>query len=78
MDDVVRVEVIDRIEHLTDRLGSILLGELALLANAVEQFSTRRQLGHNVVLVLEVVSLEILVSAVPSMCVPLTRTSRGT
>jgi hypothetical protein len=51
------MKVVDRVEHLADCLCSVLLGELALLANAVEQLSSSRQLGHDVVLVLAVVSL---------------------
>tara|TARA_R110002003_G_scaffold126_45_gene11810 strand:+ start:10827 stop:10955 length:129 start_codon:yes stop_codon:yes gene_type:complete len=42
VDDIVLVEVVDRIEHLSNRLGSVLLSELALLADAVKQLSTDR------------------------------------
>jgi hypothetical protein len=56
VDDIVGVEIVDGIEHLSNRLGSVLLGELSLLANAVEQLSTGRQLGDDVVLVLAAVS----------------------
>jgi len=56
VDHVVFVEVVDCIEHLTDRLSSVLFRELSLFANAVKQLSTSRQLSHNVVLVLALVS----------------------
>jgi hypothetical protein len=58
VDNIVLVEVVDSIEYLSDCLGSVLLSELSLLANAVEQLSTSRQLGHDVVLVLIAVSLK--------------------
>ena len=52
MDDIVVVEVIDGIEDLANRFGSVLFSEFSLLADSVEQLSASRQLGHNVVLVL--------------------------
>jgi len=52
VDDIVVVEVVDGIEHLPNRLGSVLLCELALVANAVKQLAARCQLGHNVIFVL--------------------------
>jgi hypothetical protein len=52
MDDIVVVEIVDGVEDLTDRLGRVLLRELALLADPVEQLSARRQLGDDVVFVL--------------------------
>ena len=52
VDAVVLVQVVHCIENLTDRLGSVLLGEFALLTNAIEQLSASRQLCHNVVFVL--------------------------
>ena len=52
MDDIVLVQVVDRAQDLFDGLGRVLLGELALLANAVEQLSAGRELGDDVVLVL--------------------------
>lgn len=60
MHHVVLVQVVDGIEHLADRLGSVLFRELSLFANAVKELSTRRQLRHNVVLVLDNVSLTTL------------------
>jgi hypothetical protein len=56
VDDVVLVKVVDRLHDLTNRLCGVLFGELALLADAIEQLSARRQLCHNVVLVLAAVS----------------------
>lgn len=50
------VQIVDGIEHLADRLGGVLLGELPLLANTVEQLSARSQLRDDVVLVLPPVS----------------------
>ena len=55
MNAVVLVEVVHCIEDLTDRLGSVLLSKLALLANTVEKLSSCRQLGDDVILVLEAV-----------------------
>jgi len=52
VDDIVLVEVVDRTENLFDGLGGILFGELALLANAIEQLSARGQFCHDVVFVL--------------------------
>lgn len=77
VDDVVLVEVIDRLEHLSNCLGSVFLSELSLLANAVKQLSTSRQLGNNVVLVLVHVSCQAS-RQLPVLCVPSTQTSRGT
>jgi hypothetical protein len=42
VDNVVLVEVVDRIEYLPYSLGGVLLRELALFANAVEQLSAGR------------------------------------
>src|SRR3569833_1046757 len=53
MDDVLGVEIVDGAEHLLDGLRGILLCELALLADPVEQLAARRQLGDDVVLVLQ-------------------------
>jgi hypothetical protein len=54
--NVVLVEVVDCLEDLSNRLGRVLFGELSLLANAVEQLSTSRQLCHDVILVLLAIS----------------------
>ncbi len=53
MDDIVLVQVVDGVEDLLERLGGILLGELAALADAVEQLAAGRQLGDDVELVLD-------------------------
>lgn len=58
MDNIVLVQVVDSIEYLSNRLGRVLFSKLSLFANAVEQLSASRQLGHDVVLVLVAVSLE--------------------
>jgi hypothetical protein len=52
VDDIVVVEVIHSVEHLPNCLSSILLRELALVADAVEQLAAGCQLGYNVVFVL--------------------------
>lgn len=52
VDNVVLVKVVDSIEDLADGLGGVLLRESALLANAVEQLSSRSELGDDVVFVL--------------------------
>lgn len=53
MDNVLVVQVVDCLEYLLDRLRGILFRELALVANPVEELSTRCQLRHNIVFVLE-------------------------
>jgi hypothetical protein len=53
MDDVVLVQIVDSAQNLLDGLRRILLGKLALLADSVEQLSSRRKLGDDVVLVLQ-------------------------
>ena len=53
VDDIVLVEIVDGVEHLPESLRGVLLGELALLADAVEELPARRQLGDDVVLVLQ-------------------------
>jgi hypothetical protein len=52
VDDIVLVQVVDSLQDLLDGLGAVLLGEFALLANAVEQLSTRSELRDDVILVL--------------------------
>ncbi len=39
MDNLSVMQVVDRFEHLLDGLGGILFRELALVTDAVEQFS---------------------------------------
>jgi hypothetical protein len=53
VNDIVVVEVVDSIQDLSNRLGGVLFSKLALLTDSVKQLSTSRQLGHNVVLVLQ-------------------------
>jgi hypothetical protein len=50
---VVPMQVVDGAQDLLDGLRGILLCELSLLANPVEQLSSRGELGDDVVLVLE-------------------------
>ncbi len=53
MDDIVMVQKVDRVQHLLDSLGCILLCELALLANPVKQLSSSCKLRDDVVFVLD-------------------------
>jgi hypothetical protein len=53
MDNIVLVQVIDRLQNLFNSLRTVLFGELALLANSVEQLSTSRELCDDVVFVLD-------------------------
>jgi hypothetical protein len=52
VDDVVLVQIVDGVQNLFDGLGCVLFGELALLADPVEQLSSRRKFSDNVVFVL--------------------------
>ena len=52
MDDIVLMQVVDGFQDLSYGCRSVLFGEAALFADAVEQLSTSRKLCHNVVLVL--------------------------
>lgn len=54
------VEIVDCLQDLSDRLGRILLCELALVAYTIEKLSTSGQLSDNVVLVLLRVSQQTL------------------
>ena len=83
VDDVVLVQIIDGFHNLPDGLGGILLGEPALLGDSVEQLSADRQLGDDVVLVLDTVdiSLDEVRCSTPQTRrrdIPSTRTSRQT
>ncbi len=59
MDDVVLVQIVDGFHDLPDGLRGILLGEPALLGNSVEQLSADRQLGDDVVLVLDTADISL-------------------
>lgn len=50
--DVVVVQVIHSFQHLSNGLRGILLCESSLLANAIEEFSSSRQLCYNVIFIL--------------------------
>ena len=52
VNDVVLVQVVNRFEHLSDRLRGVLLCEFPPLADAVKEFPARGELGDDVVLVL--------------------------
>jgi hypothetical protein len=52
MNHVTLVQVVDGVEHLADRLRGILFGELALLADAIEQLAACGQLRDNVPFIL--------------------------
>lgn len=52
MDDVVLMQIVDGFQDLSYGCRSVLFGEAALFADAVEQLSTSRKLCHDVVLVL--------------------------
>jgi hypothetical protein len=56
MDDVALVEVVNCFKDLSDGLRCIFLCEFSLVTDAIEEFSTCRQLCNNVVLVLDRVS----------------------
>jgi hypothetical protein len=49
------MQVVDSVENLPDRLRSVLLSELSLLANTVEQLAARCELRHNIVFVLAMI-----------------------
>ena len=52
MNDIPFVQVMDGAQHLANSLRGILFGELAILANAVEQLTTSGQLCDNVEFIL--------------------------
>lgn len=52
MDNIPLMQIPDRIQNLPDRLRSILFCKLAILANAIEQFSSGREFRHNIIFIL--------------------------
>lgn len=52
MDNISLVQVIDRIQNLSNSLRSILLGELPIFTDPIEQLATRSQLRNDVEFVL--------------------------
>lgn len=52
VDNVPLVEVVDRIENLSNSLCCVFLGKFALLANSVEQLSSSSELSDNIPFVL--------------------------
>jgi hypothetical protein len=75
MDYVALVQVVDGLEHLADRLGGVLFGELSLFADAVEQLAAGGQLRNNVPFVL---AYQRHVERQREKRPPWTRTTRGT
>ena len=53
MNDIVIVKVINGFEDLLDRLRSIFLCKLAVFADPIKEFSSRRQLGDYIIFVLD-------------------------
>jgi hypothetical protein len=49
---IVLVEVVHGFKYLSNCLGGVFLRELALFANAIEQFSSGGEFGDDVVFVL--------------------------
>ena len=56
MDNIPRVQIVNCLQHLLDRLSGILFRKSALIADPIEKFTTGRQLCHDVVFVLAIVS----------------------
>lgn len=52
MNDIAFVQVVDGAQHLANGLRGILFGELAVLADPVEQLTTSGQLCDNVEFIL--------------------------
>jgi hypothetical protein len=52
VDNVVLVEIVYGLKYLFDRFCGVLFSELALLTNAIEELSARREFCDDVVLVL--------------------------
>jgi len=53
VDDIVLMQIVDGTQDLLNSLRCVFLGEFALLANPVEQLSSSRKLGDDVILVLK-------------------------
>jgi hypothetical protein len=78
MDDIVLVEVVDGFQDLSYGCRSVLFGEAALFADAVEQLSTGCELCHDVVLVL-CSSVSLCCKVFLLLCISLwTRTNQRT
>ena len=52
MNNVVVVKVVHRFQYFSYGLGSVFLGEFAILADTIEEFTTGSQLSDDVVFVL--------------------------
>lgn len=59
MNDLISVKEVHRKENLLNSLGSIFFSELSLFADSIEEFSTGRKLGHNVIFVLGMSALQL-------------------
>lgn len=80
VNNIVLMQVVDGTENLLDSLRGVLLGEFALFANPIEQLSSSRKLGDDVIFILKawpnMVSLpDALVLTPGTQYLPLTRTS---
>lgn len=64
MNDVALMQVVDGIQHLSDCLRGVLLGEFAIFADSVKQLTTGRQLGDNVEFVLGIISARTVESSI--------------
>lgn len=53
MNNIIAVKVVDGTQNLLNGLGGVLLGELPLLANAIEQLAASSEFRDNIVLVLQ-------------------------
>lgn len=52
MNNIPLMQIPNRIQDLLDSLRSILFRKLSILANAIKQFSSGREFGHNVIFIL--------------------------
>ena len=54
--DVVVMQIVDRVEDLSNRLRGVLFREFSLLADTIEELASGRKLSYNIVFVLVSVS----------------------
>ena len=78
MNHVIVVKVVDGLEDLLDRLGSVFLCKLAVFADPVKELSPSRQLGDYIIFVLRNIKNQYrdFQESSPTE-IPLTRTSHG-
>lgn len=60
MDNIPLVQIVDGVQDLFDGLRSIFLCEFTVFTDAIEQFTTRCQLGDDIVFILEGISMTVL------------------